>query len=183
MGDMFSNLTASYDPVFWPIHANIDRVWWEWQQTHPGAGPADLDSVLTPWSYTVARHAGHLALRLRVRPSTCLIPVGLEAPVGRFVSRPIAVPEPVRAGFRQAEVRLHRVPQLERSCFIRVFLNLPDANAAHAHRTTPTYAGYLAVFGHGECFGGPGHCARAGARARTTCGRAATTRPATTAST
>ena len=24
-GDMLSNLTASFDPVFWPIHANIDR--------------------------------------------------------------------------------------------------------------------------------------------------------------
>jgi len=49
------------------------------------------------------------------------------------------------------------VPQLPRSCFIRVFLNLPDANAE-----TPidhdNYAGYLAVFGHGECIGGPGHC-------------------------
>jgi len=49
------------------------------------------------------------------------------------------------------------VPQLPRSCFIRVFLNLPDANAS-----TPIddehYAGYLAIFGHGECYGGPGHC-------------------------
>ncbi|HEX8903559.1 MAG TPA: tyrosinase family protein, partial [Longimicrobiaceae bacterium] len=40
LGDMFSNLTASYDPIFWPIHANIDRVWWEWQQLNPHAVPA-----------------------------------------------------------------------------------------------------------------------------------------------
>ena len=55
-------------------------------------------------------------------------------------------------------MRLHRVPQLPRSCFVRVFLNLPDANA-----NTPidhaNYAGYLAIFGHGDCIGGPGHCA------------------------
>ena len=38
-GDMFSNLTASYDPIFWPIHANIDRLWWEWQQMNPQALP------------------------------------------------------------------------------------------------------------------------------------------------
>ncbi|MGH9566128.1 MAG: tyrosinase family protein, partial [Candidatus Angelobacter sp.] len=48
-------------------------------------------------------------------------------------------------------------PQLPRSCFIRAFLNLPDANV-----NTPLddehYAGYLAVFGHGDCYGGPGHC-------------------------
>jgi tyrosinase len=63
----------------------------------------------------------------------------------------------VRGAFRQAEVRLHRVPQLPRSCFIRVFLNLADADAStpidHEH-----YAGYLAIFGHGPCYGGPGHC-------------------------
>jgi tyrosinase len=49
------------------------------------------------------------------------------------------------------------VPQLPRSCFIRVFLNLPDANAS-TPLESPNYAGYLAVFGHGACFGGPGHC-------------------------
>jgi tyrosinase len=137
-GDMFSNLTASYDPVFWPIHANIDRLWWEWEQDHPQGVPADLDSVLTPWS-------------------SHIIPVGLETPVGRFVSRPLDIPETVRNAFRSAEVRLHRIPQLPRSCFIRVFLNLPDANSdtsiEHAN-----YAGYLAIFGHGPCYGGPGHC-------------------------
>jgi Common central domain of tyrosinase. len=35
VGDMFSNLTASYDPVFWPIHVNVDRIWWEWQKRNP----------------------------------------------------------------------------------------------------------------------------------------------------
>src|SRR6202008_3488985 len=43
-------------------------------------------------------------------------------------------------------------------CFVRVFLNLPDANA-DTPLDHPAYAGYLAVFGHGECIGGPGHCA------------------------
>ncbi|HEU0013621.1 MAG TPA: tyrosinase family protein [Longimicrobium sp.] len=156
-GDMFSNLTASYDPVFWPIHVNIDRVWWEWQQLNPGGVPADLDSVLTPWSYTIADTLDITRFGYEYVKSTCLIPVGTEVPVGRFVSRPVGVPEPVRAGFRIAEVRLHRVPQLDRSCFVRVFLNLPDANA-DTPIDHPNYAGYLAVFGHGECIGGPGHC-------------------------
>src|SRR5437762_267073 len=86
-----------------------------------------------------------------------LSPGGLSAPVARFGSKPIDIPEPARRSFRQVEVRLHRVPQLPRSCFIRVFLNLPDADAStpinHEH-----YAGYLAIFGHGPCYGGPGHC-------------------------
>ncbi|HEX2189583.1 MAG TPA: tyrosinase family protein [Longimicrobiaceae bacterium] len=158
-GDMFSNLTASYDPVFWPVHANVDRLWWEWQQLHPHADPADLGAVLTPWSYTMADTLDIARFGYEYVKSSFLIPVGLETPVGRFVSRPIDVPEAVRdaAGRGKVEVRLHRVPQLVRSCFIRVFLNLPDANADtpidHAN-----YAGYLAVFGHGPCIGGPGHC-------------------------
>ncbi|HWN44263.1 MAG TPA: tyrosinase family protein [Thermoanaerobaculia bacterium] len=156
-GDMFSNLTAGYDPVFWPIHANIDRLWWEWQQTHSNSLPADLDSVLTPWSYTIADTIDMSRFGYEYVKSSYLIPVGLETPVGRFVSKPIDVPETVKNSFQQAEVRLHRVPQLVRSCFIRVFLNLPDASAETSIED-PHYAGYLAVFGHGPCIGGPGHC-------------------------
>ncbi len=156
-GDMFSNLTASFDPIFWPIHANVDRLWWEWQELHPQSTPADLDSVLTPWSYTIADTFDISRFGYEYVKSTFVLPVGLEAPVGRFVSRKVDIPETVRGAFRQAEVRLHRVPQLPRSCFIRVFLNLPDANADTSIEDRH-YAGYLAVFGHGPCIGGPGHC-------------------------
>lgn len=156
-GDMFSNLTAAFDPIFWPVHANIDRLWWNWQQTHPDALPADMDAPLTPWSYatrdTIDMHRfGYEYVR-----GSSMIPVGLGATVGRFVSTPIEVPNAVSKGFGSAEVRLHRVPQLPRSCFIRAFLNTPDADAT-TPLTHPGYAGYAAVFGHGECYGGPGHC-------------------------
>jgi len=158
LGDMFSNLTASYDPVFWPIHANIDRMWSEWQEQRPQSLPADLDAVLTPWSYTIRDTLDMNRFGYEYVKSTCLLPVGAESPVARFVSKPIEIAETVRPAFRQAEVRLHRVPQLPRSCFVRVFLNLRDADA-----NTPIdnehYAGYLAIFGHGDCIGGPGHCA------------------------
>ncbi len=164
-GDMFSNLTASYDPVFWPIHVNVDRLWWEWQQMHAQSNPTGLDAVLTPWSYTTADTLDISSFGYEYVKSSSVIPVGLDAPVGRFVSGPIHVPEAVRGSFRQAEVRLHRVPQLPRSCFIRVFLNLPDANAS-TPTDVPGYAGYLAVFGHGPCYGGPGHCEIPPRRAR-----------------
>ncbi len=164
-GDMLSNLTASNDPIFWPIHANVDRLWSEWQEAHPSSLPVELDAVLTPWSYTIADTLDMARFGYEYVKSTCLVPIGLGAPVGRFVSRPLDIPPAVRSAFRQAEVRLHRVPQLPRSCFIRVFLNLPDADAA-----TPIddehYAGYLAVFGHGDCYGGPGHCDLPPARPR-----------------
>ena len=156
-GDMFSNLTASYDPIFYSVHINVDRLWWEWQQNHPDSNPADLDSVLTPWSYTIRDTLDIHQFGYEYVKSSYVIPVGTGVPVGRFVSKPINVKPEVRSSFQQAEVRLHRVPQLPRSCFVRIFLNLPDANAS-----TPLddehYGGYLAIFGHGECYGGPGHC-------------------------
>src|ERR1043166_660535 len=156
-GDMLSNLTASYDPVFWPIHVNIDRFWHLWQQQNPHSLPADLDSVLTPWSYTIADTLDMARFGYEYVKCAYIIPVGLASPVGRFVSKPIAIPDPVRKSFQHAEVRLHRVPQLPRSCFIRVFLNLPDANASTSIEDAH-YAGYLAIFGHADCIGGPGHC-------------------------
>lgn len=155
-GDMFSNLTASYDPIFWPIHVNVDRTWAEWQELNPHSLPIDLGAVLTPWSYTIADTLDHRRFGYEYVRCGYLVPVGLGEPIGRFVSKPMDVPENARA-FSKAEVRLHRVPQLERSCFIRVFLNNPDANAA-TPLDDPSYAGYLAIFGHGPCYGGPGHC-------------------------
>jgi tyrosinase len=156
-GDMLSNLTASFDPIFWPIHVNIDRVWHEWQQRNPNSLPQDLAAVLTPWSYTIADTLNISRFGYEYVKCSFLVPVGLEAPVGRFVSKSIDVPKPVQKSFQRAEIRLHRVPQLPRSCFIRVFLNLPDANAS-TPITHKNYAGYLAIFGHAECIGGPGHC-------------------------
>src|SRR5258708_36697397 len=136
-GDMLSNLTASYDPIFWPIHANIDRTWHEWQQLNPHSLPQDLDAVLTPWSYTIADTLDMARFGYEYVKCAFVIPVGLSTPVGRFISHPIAIPAPVRASFRQAEVRLHRVPHLPRSCFIRVFLTLPEANRSPPFQTPP----------------------------------------------
>jgi tyrosinase len=165
LGDMFSNLTASYDPVFWPIHVNIDRLWWEWQKLNPNALPADLDSVLSPWNYTIRDTLDIAPFGYEYVRSAHFMPVGLEAPVNRFVSQPITVPDAARS-FKRAEVRLHQVPQLMRSCFVRAFLNDPAANASTPIKGNPRYAGYISIFGHGACYGGPGHCDVPPAQAR-----------------
>ncbi|MEA2819169.1 MAG: tyrosinase [Bradyrhizobium sp.] len=164
-GDMFSNLTASYDPIFWPIHVNIDRVWWEWQSQHPTNLPADLDAVLSPWSYTARDMLEISRFGYEYVRCSFFMPVGMEAPITRFVSKPIKIAKNVRK-FRKAEIRLHWVPQLMRSCFIRAFINQPGADASTPMRDNPHYAGYLAIFGHGECYGGPGHCDLPPVRAR-----------------
>ena len=151
-GDMFSNLTASYDPVFWPIHVNIDRLWCGVAadgtrircrriSTRCSRRGATRSPTRSTWrasatSTSSAPSSSRWAWRRRWAASS------------RSRS---TFPKRCAASFQQAEVRLHRVPQLPRSCFIRVFLNLPDANAS-----TPIddehYAGYLAIFGHGDCY-------------------------------
>jgi tyrosinase len=157
VGDMFSNLTASYDPVFWPVHVNVDRLWWEWHTQNPTGVPYDLDSVLSPWSYTIRDMLDISRFGYEYVRCSFFMPVGMEAPIGRFVSAPIKI-DPKARDFKKAEIRMHWVPQLARSCFIRAFLNQPGADAATPVRDNPHYAGYLAIFGHGECYGGPGHC-------------------------
>jgi tyrosinase len=165
LGDMFSNLTASYDSIFWPVHVNVDRMWWEWQTRNPTGLPYDLDSVLSPWSYTIRDMLDISRFGYEYVRCSFFMPVGLEAPIGRFVSAPIKI-DPKARDFKKAEIRMHWVPQLMRSCFVRAFLNQPGAGASTPVRENPHYAGYLAIFGHGECYGGPGHCDLPPARSR-----------------
>ena len=58
-GTLQNPATASYDPIFWMLHANVDRLWSIWQETHqdpalhtPTLSPTDR--VLDPWSSTIA---------------------------------------------------------------------------------------------------------------------------------
>jgi len=47
--------TAAADPLFWMHHANIDRLWWHWQQSPPGKDQnptlTGTDAILDPWRY------------------------------------------------------------------------------------------------------------------------------------
>ena len=51
-GSMQSILTAPADPVFWMHHAEIDRLWAEWQAANPGQNPAlaGAAAIMDPWS-------------------------------------------------------------------------------------------------------------------------------------
>jgi tyrosinase len=56
-GSMSFIPTAPADPIFWMHHANIDRLWWQWQQTHAGENPDLIGTgpsspVMDPWPTT-----------------------------------------------------------------------------------------------------------------------------------
>jgi tyrosinase len=157
-GDMFSNLTAAYDPIFWIHHINIDRLWSEWQVENPNAMPTDLETALSPWDYTVKDVLDIHKFGYEYVKGCYIFAVDEGSPVSRFVSGPAGVPGHVLKRHKKVEIRLHRVPQLPLSCYIRAFLNDTGADATSRVRDNPHYAGYAAVFGHGDCYGGPGHC-------------------------
>lgn len=45
---------APTDPLFWMHHANIDRLWSQWQNNHPGQRPVlqGRDTIMDPWAFT-----------------------------------------------------------------------------------------------------------------------------------
>ena len=53
-GSMGSVVTAPADPVFWMHHAEIDRIWAQWQTTNAGQNPtlAGAAAIMDPWTET-----------------------------------------------------------------------------------------------------------------------------------
>jgi len=48
IGMVMVSSASPMDPLFWLHHANIDRLWAEWQNNHPQATPPNLDEQLYP---------------------------------------------------------------------------------------------------------------------------------------
>jgi tyrosinase len=50
-GSMGGVVTAPSDPIFWMHHAEIDRIWAQWQTANPGEHPALAGSaaIMDPW--------------------------------------------------------------------------------------------------------------------------------------
>jgi tyrosinase len=157
-GDMQAPGTTAFDPIFWSHHSNVDRVWAEWQTLHPGAGPDNPDAILPPWTMTVGQVANVRNLGYEYLKSEHLYPTDNQVPITRFKSAKANVHPAVLADHRQAEVRLHKVQfSVHGGGFIRVFLNVPDADASTPTRNNPNYVGQISLFS-GGCVGGPGHC-------------------------
>jgi tyrosinase len=157
-GDMVSPGTTAFDPIFWSHHSNVDRLWDDWQTIHPGGGPDDPDAILPPWTMTVGQVRNVKNLGYEYLKSTHLYPTDNQTPITRFKSAKANVHPAVLANHRKAEIRLHKVQfSMHGGGFIRVFLNLPNADASTPVRNNPNYVGQINLFS-GGCVGGPGHC-------------------------
>jgi tyrosinase len=163
---------AAYDPIFWAHHVNIDRLFALWQAEHPTVKPIPSiwEAVLAPFSmttkdiwdtrrlgYNYTPHKAHAAI---VAPGELVTHESFNpAATSKFggpllefaMADVLGAPRPVELEFQQ-------VKQPKQSFELRVFFNLPTADASTPTEGNPNYAGSLHFFGHGECGGDAGHC-------------------------
>jgi tyrosinase len=157
-GDMVNAGVTAFDPIFWAHHANVDRLWAEWQHRNPNVGPDDPDAVLPPWNLTVADTASIRKLGYEYAMATHVFPTDASRPLVLFRSAAAAPRPAVLANHKRAEIRLHGVQQVARpGFFIRAFLNTPDAGIATQTKGNDHYVGQANMF-TGLCVGGLGHC-------------------------
>ncbi len=79
--------------------------------------------------------------------------------MNRFVSKPFRIARDEREHRNQRwDLILRGVDHLGCSYEGRVFLNNRDATADTPLETEFGYAGGYFIFGHGDCYGAPGHC-------------------------
>jgi tyrosinase len=157
-GDMVNAGVTAFDPIFWAHHANVDRLWAEWQRRNPSVGPDNPAAVLPPWNLTVADTASTRKLGYEYAMATHVFPTDSGNPLQRFRSAAATVRPYVLANHKRAEIRLHAVQQVARpGFFIRAFLNTPDAGIDTPTKGNDRYVGQANVF-TGLCVGGPGHC-------------------------
>ena len=75
----------------------------------------------------------------------------------RYTSDPIELPKAGPGAVSRADLVFYGVDHSSSSFTARIFLDRPDADAT-TPIDDPSYAGSFTIFGHGGCFGGPGHC-------------------------
>lgn len=64
-GTMMSSSSPA-DPIFWLHHANVDRIWAQWQQSHPGENPPNGNEILRPSQGFRVRFGVRVSSRLNI---------------------------------------------------------------------------------------------------------------------
>lgn len=169
-GDMGSVPTASYDPIFYLHHANVDRLWAAWQASHPGPLPAGEASFeLPPFSrpFSTAWQRGSDvestdALGYRYRRFCFAFP-----PIRIWEVALIELPWTIRERLQSARLVVKADRMQTQSMEIRAFLNQPRATARTKTIGNPAFVGAVGFLGHPETpakggDGGGAHCHECG---------------------
>jgi hypothetical protein len=150
-GDMGSVPTASYDPIFYLHHANIDRLWDQWQASHPGALPGteaalELQPFNRPFSVQWQRGSdmeSTTALDYRYLRYCFILPPFKFWEVVRF-----KWPLDIRKEARAARLVIKTAQMQAQPIEVRAFLNQPDAGVQTRTLGNEAFAGTVAFFGH-----------------------------------
>lgn len=156
---------AAYDPLFWAHHANVDRLFWQWQTLHAGLVPPPqiMNAVLAPFNATVNTIWNIKGLGYQyVASPVAQVGTGAQGLLagdmaGQHVFTEFSI-EGVRKRFARGELHFEGMKHPKDSFEIRIFLNQTDAGPTTPTTGNPHYGGSLFLFGHGECGGGEGHC-------------------------
>ncbi len=160
--------TAAYDPLFWSHHSFVEYLFCQWQDAHPGAvEPIDVPpSDLIPFGVTVDqiwnyKKIGYTYESDMATPLTLSQPGAESPPPATLVSGSTVAffsVTDIDPAFTRAEIRFEGLTLPEVTFELRVFGGDPNASAATETDNNPHYLGSQNFFGHGGCFGAPGHC-------------------------
>lgn len=160
-GDMCCVPTASYDPIFYLHHANVDRIWARWQLTHPGPLPPDeagweLPPFNRPFStqwQTGSDVVSTDALGYRYRSFCFFLP-----PIRIWEVVAIKWPPPIRERFTSAKLVVRSMQMQEKATEVRVFVNQPRATSRTKTIGNPAFAGAVGFIGMGVDDRDASHC-------------------------
>ncbi len=170
-GGFMATYRSSFDPLFWCHHANIDRLFWEWQrgEGHMSTIPREVrEFPCVPFKFAdikaeaffETRALGYVYAEGRNLVTRAAAAVTLES------ASPMA-PLPldfgtVPARFARARINVHGVRHPERIIELRFFGNrepsMPPVDASTPKTAAEHFLGAYMLLGHGPCPGAPGHC-------------------------
>lgn len=164
-GDMGSVVSASYDPIFWLHHCMVDRVWAKWQRQNGNSTvPEEIENATVYGGLTGKQVIDHEGTLKYVYGSAPMAATGNDAEVQ---TGPEEAPLPptllvriagLAQGIDEATLHLQGLYPPKDSFEVRVFVGPDPVHAGTPMDGNPGFAGRLFFFGHGECFGAPGHC-------------------------
>lgn len=161
-GDMGQVPYASYDPIFWIHHCNVDRLWWEWQQVNGNATvpQAQRDFVCSPFSYTGEDTLDAAAFGYTYADSENFVMASEAEPTPEAVLAPTMVFDlgKIEQGVSTAELAFYGLKHTKDSHIVRVYCADDGYTADTDWSQEKRYANTLYLFGHGQCGGGKGHC-------------------------
>lgn len=151
-GDMQSVATASYDPIFYFHHCNVDRLWAEWQQAHPGTAlPSneqtfELPPFARPYTREWQRGAeveSTTALGYRYLRICFVLP-----PIRLFEAIPITWDHHVGERIEAARLSVATRGTNSRPVEIRAFVDQPEATVRTQTAGNPSFAGSFGLMAH-----------------------------------